>query len=431
MLLVLPIPGVEVGPAWASELITALGSLVDAHDHSANKGVKITPSGLNITSDLDLKGSGANTNNLKNFRALRTTNVGGTLGTAADWGAIYRNGNELYFTDGAGNIVQITLNGALNVALGNITGMAGGAAVTYNNGTKTYVFTQSANKAAAIQAGDVVVTDESVAPGNGITLHAAAGLAAPFTITLPTALPAGTAMPVTLDSAGNLVTETAGLQIKAVALAAAITPAGGDLTIYVDTTTKKLSIKTVGGMGMPIAGGRKNTGSPAGFNTVETVILGGINSGGNAPDQSFRIPANTLEVGSMLHCRIRGGCTNTNPDNVTVRLRIGTNGTTADGAKVTFNTFASGANGTNIQFEIDIWLRCNAVGAAATFEATAGAMRILNFGTTGINAAAVSFVNVSSVATFDSTADNYAEITGQVAAATTTISIAAGSMELV
>ena len=56
MLLVLPTPGQQLGPTWATNLNTAL-ELVDEHDHTSGKGKKIGVAALTIDADLDFKPS--------------------------------------------------------------------------------------------------------------------------------------------------------------------------------------------------------------------------------------------------------------------------------------------------------------------------------------------------------------------------------------
>lgn len=102
MELTLPVPTVEIGPAWAIELNAAF-ELVDAHDHSSGKGVKITPAGINITSDL----------NFNNFRAFglkssKYTDQSSTLSGASNASSVYSFNGDLYWTNGSGVVVQIT-----------------------------------------------------------------------------------------------------------------------------------------------------------------------------------------------------------------------------------------------------------------------------------------------------------------------------------
>ena len=53
-----PAVGVDTGPTWADNLNTSLDA-IDGHDHSTNKGVRITPAGLNINADLEFNQNSA------------------------------------------------------------------------------------------------------------------------------------------------------------------------------------------------------------------------------------------------------------------------------------------------------------------------------------------------------------------------------------
>lgn len=114
MLLILPDVSVTAGPAWATMLNTAFGQ-IDSHDHSTNKGVKVTPAGLNISSDLTFA-----QNNATNLRTARLFNNVSLTPGVSDLTCLYAVGNELFYRDGAGNVIQVTNGGTLNVAA-NIT----------------------------------------------------------------------------------------------------------------------------------------------------------------------------------------------------------------------------------------------------------------------------------------------------------------------
>lgn len=110
MNLVLPDVLLTPGPTYAN-LINTAQAAIDAHDHSSGKGVRITPSGLNISSDLSFQET-SNATNLRTVRFYNNTSI--SLG-AADRGCFYVLNNELYFIDGAGNSLQLTLGGSLNL----------------------------------------------------------------------------------------------------------------------------------------------------------------------------------------------------------------------------------------------------------------------------------------------------------------------------
>src|SRR6185312_16447390 len=102
--IVLPVNGITTSPTWGATLQAALQSTVDAHDHSAGKGVKITPAGMNISSDLAF-----GSNNATLLRSARFAAQTSPLsGAGADIGAAYVAGVDLYYNDLSGNQIQIT-----------------------------------------------------------------------------------------------------------------------------------------------------------------------------------------------------------------------------------------------------------------------------------------------------------------------------------
>lgn len=183
MVLTLPDPSVSIGPTWAQTINDAF-NVVDNHDHSDGKGLKVTPSGFNINQDLTF-----NSNYATSLKAARFTSQTALLAGLSDKNQVYVKDGELYFQDASGTNVQITSGGALNVAgVGGITGLSGTtAAVTYSDITKTFSLTQSAGVSAKLDAGQVTVREE-VSGGKGVSLKVATGHGSNLTLTLPGAL---------------------------------------------------------------------------------------------------------------------------------------------------------------------------------------------------------------------------------------------------
>lgn len=205
MLMVLPIPQEEVGPLWAQELIAALTAQLDPHDHSEGKGTFVTPAGLNLNQDLDFadRDTGAS-NNARNVRAVTFESLSQALAEVTDYNSFFVVGPDVYFLDGNGNAVQITLNGSVIVAAGNISGMVNGAAVSYSDLAKVFTFEQSPGINAGLDVGSVRVREE-VGGGKGVSLQAPVGLAGDYNLIFPAGLPGGgETRLVTLDAAGNL-----------------------------------------------------------------------------------------------------------------------------------------------------------------------------------------------------------------------------------
>lgn len=201
--LVLPVPSSEIGPDWASELITAINS-IDSHNHSSGQGVAVPTAGLNINADLSL-----NSFNLITMRSVRLKDNITAITGASDLNVLHCAGGNLYYRDGSGNQIQLTIAGALNASsVGGIGGdyATSTASVAYNNTTKVFTFTQAASTSAKVDFGDILLRKTS-ASSNAITLKAAAGLSADYTLTLPAAAPGATSY-VQVDSSGNLAFST-------------------------------------------------------------------------------------------------------------------------------------------------------------------------------------------------------------------------------
>lgn len=101
----LPTPGVDTGPGWASALNAAL-LVVDQHNHTSGKGVRVPVGGLNINSDLP-------------FNAWGATGLGriqlGQLGIApVVAGTMWRDtGGDWWVLDGSLNQIQLTCSGQI------------------------------------------------------------------------------------------------------------------------------------------------------------------------------------------------------------------------------------------------------------------------------------------------------------------------------
>jgi hypothetical protein len=196
MSLALPTVSQTLGPAWASQLVAALG-LIDSHTHVSGQGQQVPSAGLNINADLSFGSF-----NATQLRTARFSDQVGTLGSAGDARCIYSSGGNLWWNSGAGTPVQLTSGGALAGTPGSISGLTSPAAVTYFSGTGTFAFTSASNVAATLDGGPVVIR-QTTASAFGITLQSPPSLAAAYTATLWPALPAGQRI-VTLDSTGAL-----------------------------------------------------------------------------------------------------------------------------------------------------------------------------------------------------------------------------------
>jgi hypothetical protein len=197
----LPTVNVTSGPEWASKLNIAFEAL-DAHDHSDGKGARVSPAGMNINGDLEF-----NDNNAVELKSARYNNQGAALAGINDIRCVYVSGNDLYYNNGTGTAVQITAGAGLNAAsIGGIGGdyASSSASVSYSNANKTFSFTQSANTAAHLDAGNVIIR-EPTASANGITLKSPISLGSAYNFIFPTGLPSsGQTKILSIDSSGQV-----------------------------------------------------------------------------------------------------------------------------------------------------------------------------------------------------------------------------------
>lgn len=196
MSLTIPGVGVTPGPEWAQDLVTSL-NVIDAHDHTPGNGVQITPSGLDINSDLTMQG-----NNLTVARSIRFDAQSSTFSAGADVGAVYESGVDLYYRDGNGNNIRLTQSGSIVGTSGSISGLVSPASASYVPGTSTFVWQSAVNTSANLDAA-CLIQRNATASSNGITLCAPAALAANYALTWPGALPASQKF-MTMDSSGNI-----------------------------------------------------------------------------------------------------------------------------------------------------------------------------------------------------------------------------------
>lgn len=112
MNIVVPVPLAELGPQWATDLQTALFTVIDQHDHTAGKGVRLTPPSLNINADLTF-----NSFNATALRSDRFTSQAAALNLGADIACLYSVNNggsalgDAFWNNTAGTAIQLTRNG--------------------------------------------------------------------------------------------------------------------------------------------------------------------------------------------------------------------------------------------------------------------------------------------------------------------------------
>lgn len=200
MNLILSTVNVDSGLSWEQNLNSSL-TLVDAHNHAPGNGVQIEPGGLNINSNLSFQSNSA---------IDLTSTVYTAVGSLPTLLAVYVIGNELYYNDGAGNVVKLTAGGVVNATSSGIS--SGTATASFNAGV--LVVNSAANTPANVQMGSALLGNNT-ALSKFLTLSPPAAMAANFTLTLPT-IPGSTSF-MTMDASGNMGTASSvsGSQIAA------------------------------------------------------------------------------------------------------------------------------------------------------------------------------------------------------------------------
>lgn len=195
----LPIPGVgtEQGPNYGFDINSCL-TLIDQHDHSPGKGMQITPAGININVDLPFNANSATSllNVVFNSQSTGATSTLQALSVAP--------GNEgpplqdLWYTDSAGNKVQITSGGALAAVATTVNG------ISYALGTFSFRQTPDAlpTTPANLDAGSVNIRPNIAATAFGVNLAPSSSIASQYTLTLP--LPIAATAFVTQTASGIL-----------------------------------------------------------------------------------------------------------------------------------------------------------------------------------------------------------------------------------
>lgn len=291
MSLVIPVPGQEPGPDWASDLNASL-TILDGHSHSPGSGVQITPAGININADLPFN----NSNNATQLRSVRFFPNLSSLSLPADLGCLYEFGVDLYYNDGSGNVVRITQSGSVTGSTGTITGLPSGtASASYQSISGTFQFQQATSTAANIDAASLIVRYPGSYPtpsGNAIIIEAPSSLASQYSLILP-ALPlqtnvmtlgtSGVISSVSFDAVGQTMTS-----VGADAIGQSMTSVGAN-AIQASTTRAVGSTVGTGGVAQSAAFTFATTGFALGPEniTISTsgrpVVVALVSVNGNSP----------------------------------------------------------------------------------------------------------------------------------------------------
>lgn len=189
-------------------ILDAVFALIDAHDHTAGKGVKVPMAGLNVNADLSFS-VGGTPHAISDLKGIDFVPVAApTMAAFADAFFVDTATNELNYRNHSGTNIQVTSGAGLNMSLvGGIGGdyAAVGALLSFDDATDSYWFQQQGGPRpwARMRSGDVDIYETAASIVNRVRMKSPAALAASYDMTWFTALPASTSY-VAITSAGQI-----------------------------------------------------------------------------------------------------------------------------------------------------------------------------------------------------------------------------------
>lgn len=190
MLITLPSLGGDEGE-W-DDLLNAGLSTIDEHDHTSDKGARITPAAMNINADLSFGGNALTELGQAAFTAVAA------LASGTKTLFVSSADNELYWRTNAGTNVKLTSGSSINTSLvGGILGdyASVGAEVAYSDADDIYTFKQQNTKPwARIASGEIRLYQTGTTETVYTAIAVDNALASSYTITLPAALPGSTTL---------------------------------------------------------------------------------------------------------------------------------------------------------------------------------------------------------------------------------------------
>ena len=327
---------------------------------------KVTPAGLDITTDLSFLSGGVYSS---------ATNLGSAhfQDRSADPStneSVYVKSDELYFLDGNGNAVQLTSGGAAVAgSSGDITGSgygSGGVEINWDSATEEYRF----KKAAGASALADLVCDKIRFDDGGATfatLGAPASMAASLDFLLPGTFP-GVLGVLTLDSVGA-IDHTRALAVDTITTTSTIA-ATGAITAASLAATGEVSCSDILHTGRTrnvcVLSGKNSGGSFSLANGAWTASSGG---------DSVGVPVEFDVDDRPGAITVRQNSAGTSPGQVTVYTTDGDGTVTSHGTS-SFASGSAGADRTDIfdfsDFTItagdSMWILFNPSGADTLFD---------------------------------------------------------------
>jgi hypothetical protein len=193
MSLPVPVVGEENGPQFAIDINNCM-SIIDGHNHTLGSGALVPTAGLDINTSLSFQGNSATsvgsivfTPQASPLTGVATLYVAPNGGTGVD---------DLWYDDGAGNQIALTLSGAVNATIANLPGES------YSGGTFTWAQGPGSTTPAFFDIASVTIRPATAGTTNGVTVNPPSAISSAYSIYLPP-LPGATSF-LTIDTGGNI-----------------------------------------------------------------------------------------------------------------------------------------------------------------------------------------------------------------------------------
>lgn len=241
----LPIPtvGQEQGPQYATDVNNSL-TIIDQHTHTAGSGVLITPAAININASLPM-----NSYSLISIGALTLLGVTQPAASQSIWVSV---AGDLQYINGGGVNVPITSGTSV---IASSSGISSGTALASFVSSVLVVLADTGGPTPANIQGASLLLGLNSAGTNYLTLSPPASLSSgAYALVLPTVPVSGTRV-MTLDSSGNMGTETsdqvaqAMTSVGANAIATTMTAAGANT---IANTITRVTALSGGGVGQTV-----------------------------------------------------------------------------------------------------------------------------------------------------------------------------------
>lgn len=193
MNLIIPTVGVDPGPDYANNQNQDL-LIIAGHDHSPGSGVQVTPAGMDISTNLNFQN-----NSLYNVYSVIFSSPAPTTGLTTLYTDNQTGGGitDLFFNDGAGNVIALTKAGAVNATIASIPGES------FSGGTFTWKQGAGSTTPANFDIGSVTIRPNIASTTFGVVLGPPGSISSQYNVQLPI-VPGMTSI-MQLDTSGNML----------------------------------------------------------------------------------------------------------------------------------------------------------------------------------------------------------------------------------